>query len=246
MWLYYVLLGFLVFCIVFHFLTRKYINPYKLYFFLGKKGSGKSTVLTKIRLTEQKRGKKVFSNADVPGTYYFDPRSDLGKYAVPVGSVIVIDEVSTYWDNRKWKSMEDYIITWFRYQRQYKLTVYLFSQTFDVDVKIRNLADEMYLVRKKFRVFSIARRIDKNITIKNGSAEAPSTLAEDFEFVSLLAPNAIKITFIPHWTKYFESFNPPHLPHKDYTQRDGKIENRGIFGGFLTLFHIPPVPDYSA
>lgn len=199
-------------------LTRKFINPFKLYFFMGKKGSGKSTVLTKIALQELKKGKSVFSTEDVPGTYEFKAEY-VGFYELPENSVVLIDEASIAWNNRHWKSLRDEVIEWFRFQRKRRLTVYLFSQTFDVDVKIRDLSDEMFLVTKFARVLSIARRIDKNITIKNGSAEAPSTLAEDYKFVPLLSPNSIKITYIPKYTKYFISFNPPPLPEKDFVLR---------------------------
>ena len=50
------LIAFLIFVLfpfaffVFHFFTRKYLNPYKLIFIFGKKGSGKSTLLAKYAL----------------------------------------------------------------------------------------------------------------------------------------------------------------------------------------------------
>lgn len=216
----YILIVVFVLIIIWDKTTRKYLNPYKLYFFMGKKGSGKSTVLTKIALQELKKGKTVFSTEDVPGTYEFKPEF-VGFYELPENSVVLIDEASIAWNNRHWKSLRDEVIEWFRFQRKRRLTVYLFSQTFDVDVKIRDLSDEMFLVTKFARVLSIARRIEKNITIKNGSAEAPSTLAEDYKFVPLLSPNSIKITFIPKYTKYFTSFNPPSLDSKEFVLRPG-------------------------
>lgn len=223
----YILIAVLTLIVIWDKLTRKYINPYKLYFFMGKKGSGKSTVLTKIALQELKKGKSVFSTEDVPGTYEFKAEY-VGFYELPENSVVLIDEASIAWNNRHWKSLRDEVIEWYRFQRKRKLTVYLFSQTFDVDVKIRDLSDEMFLVTKFARVLSIARRIDKSITIKNGSAEAPSTLAEDYKFVPLFSPNSIKITFIPKYTKYFTSFNPPPLPVKDFILRP-PIEDDRLF-----------------
>lgn len=215
----YILIVFLALMVLWDKLTRKYVNPYKLYFFMGKKGSGKSTVLTKIAIQELKKGRTVYSTEDVPGTFAITP-SDIGYYEFEDNSVILIDEASLAWNNRNWKSLKDEVIEWYRFQRKRRLIVYLFSQTFDVDVKLRDLSDSMYLVTKFARVFSIARKIDKNITIKNGSAEAPSTLAEDFQFVPLLSPGSIKITFIPRYVKYFTSFNPPALQHKQFRLRD--------------------------
>lgn len=39
-------------------LTDKYVNPYKLIMIFGKKGSGKTTTLTKIALKELKKKEK--------------------------------------------------------------------------------------------------------------------------------------------------------------------------------------------
>lgn len=44
----------LVFIVVFHLSTKKYINPYKCIGIFGKKGSGKTTLLTKLALQHKK------------------------------------------------------------------------------------------------------------------------------------------------------------------------------------------------
>ena len=55
-------------------LTQKYVNPYKLIMIFGKKGSGKSTTLTKLALQHIKKGWTVYSTELIPGTYYIKPR----------------------------------------------------------------------------------------------------------------------------------------------------------------------------
>lgn len=211
-----ILFGFCLFCLVYHFSTIKYLNPYKLYLVFGKKGSGKSTLLTKIAIQNLKRGKMVYTTERIPGTYQIDANKDIGYYDFPYGSVILIDEVGMIWDNRKFKTFSDAVRDWFKLQRHRHLTVYMFSQTFDVDIKLRVLTDNMYLCSRKFRVFSVARRIDRSIVLNNSTAEAPSSIDENLSFVPLWAPNAIKITFIPAWTKYFDSFEAPKLLPKQY------------------------------
>ena len=57
----YILLGLILLIIFWHFTTIKYINPYKLYFYFGKKGSGKSTLLSKIAYENLKKGHQVYS-----------------------------------------------------------------------------------------------------------------------------------------------------------------------------------------
>ena len=51
--------------------------------------------------------------------------------------------------------MKPEVVEFFRYQRHHKLTIYMFSQSFDVDKKLRDLCDELYLLKSFARVFSI-------------------------------------------------------------------------------------------
>lgn len=46
----------------FHLVTRRFLNPYKLIFIFGKKGSGKSTVLSKLAYRYIKQGKEVYKD----------------------------------------------------------------------------------------------------------------------------------------------------------------------------------------
>lgn len=198
--------------LIWHFSTKKMINPYKLVFIMGKKGSGKSTFMTKIRIKTLRRGGVVYTNAkDIPNCIYFEP-SDIGHIPFPEGSTILIDECSLVWPNRNWKNTKPETIQWFRYQRQYRCKVYLFSQTFDVDSKIRDLSDSMYLVTPFLRAWSVARAIDKKIVIQHGNRDSPSTIAEDFDFRPFFRSGAFRFTFIPRWSRYFKSFNPPQIP----------------------------------
>lgn len=208
----YLLLFFVVFYIVFHLLTKNYLNPYKLIFIFGKKGSGKTTTLTKIALTNIRKGYKVYSTIDIPGTYLFDIK-ELGIKTFEPYSVVLCDEIGMVWDARDFSKFPKYVRDFFKYQRQYKLKVYLFSQTFDVDKKIRDLTDEMYLLKNVARVFSVQRRIIKNICIKD-CADGTSTLSEDYKFDSILF-GGIKVCFIPRYVAFFKSYDPKKLAYID-------------------------------
>lgn len=201
-----------VFFISFHVLTKGYLNPYKLYMVFGKKGSGKTTFLTKLAVKYMRKGWKVYSNVDIPGVIIFDPTL-LGKFTMPRNSLILIDEVGMIWDNRDFKSFPKHIRNYFKYQRQYGHIVYLFSQTFDVDLKLRNLTDRMYLLTNFMRVFSLCRGISKSITIQQGSEGQASTLVDQYQFDSILAAGAIQFTFIPRYAPLYQSYNPPVLPY---------------------------------
>ena len=173
---------------LFLFLTKKYVNPYKLYLFFGKKGCGKSTLLQKLVSYYSKRGYTCYCNIgdstlpnvipihieDLPQLsmayknptlkdplirkyykLYVDPSFDIKngklpqdiKLPVPVSvkphSVIFCDEINLLWDNRDFKSFPKDMQKYFRLQRHYKHIFIGFSQTYDCDKKIRDLADEL-------------------------------------------------------------------------------------------------------
>lgn len=202
----------IIFALIYDYLTRDYLNPYKLIMVFGKKGSGKTTYLTKVALKNIRAGRKVYSTIYIPGTELFSV-DDIGTYTFPKGSVVLIDEVGMVWDNRDFKNFKPYVRDYFKYQRQYKNTVYLFSQTFDVDLKLRNLTDEMYLLKNVGRIFSVARKINKNITIQKAEEGRASSLVDDYVFASIFVKNGIQITFIPRYVDFFKSYDPKPLPN---------------------------------
>lgn len=206
-----------VFLILYAICTKKYVNPYTLNMVFGKKGSGKSTLLTKLALNYIKKGRKVYSTEKIVGTYHISPE-DVGYYEFDENSVVLIDEVGMVWDNRDFKNFKTDVRDWFKLQRHRKITVYLFSQSFDVDKKIRDLCDNMYLLTKFARVFSIAKRINKKLVLNNSTAEAPSKIDEDLVFDSILFifSGSRIVTFIPKYAKYFDSFKNDKLKEKEF------------------------------
>ena len=204
----------------------KYRNPYKLYMVFGKKGSGKTTYMTKLAINYQKKGWKVYCDREIPGCFVFKTE-DFGKYQFPENSLVLVDEVGLVWDNRNFKSFPEHVKVYFKYQRQYKNVVYLFSQSFDVDKKIRDLTDHLYF----FNCFSIARRVTKKITVVHAdkSAQGESKIVDDYNIDPLWQCffGSIVITYIPHWAKYFKPYNPPALPPYE-VQKMPCPESRGL------------------
>lgn len=202
---------------VFHFATRKYLNPYKLIFIFAKKGQGKSTLLTKMALHHLKRGWHVYSTEPIPGCYLIAPE-DIGYFEFPWHSLVVIDEIGMIWDNRNFKSFKPEIRDWFKLQRHRKIKVICASQSFDVDKKIRDLADDMFLLQKKFRVFSYGKRILKILDITEATGDSESRIVDNLKFDSIFWfwAGSRTLTFIPAWTKYFNTFAAPQLAYKDF------------------------------
>lgn len=201
----------------FHLATRKYLNPYKLIFVFAKKGQGKSTLLTKMALQHLKRGWDVYSTEPIPGCHLIAPE-DIGYFEFPWHSLVVIDEIGMIWDNRNFKNFRPEVRDWFKLQRHRKIKVICASQSFDVDKKIRDLADDMFLLQKKFRVFSYGKRILKILDITEATGDSESRIVDNLKFDSIFWfwAGSRTLTFIPAWTKYFNTFSAPQLGAKDF------------------------------
>lgn len=206
------IIGFALYC-------RQFGNPYKLIMIFGKKGCGKTTFITKYAWKYCQKGFPVYVDAPVSfeheNLHYFDSKQ-LGQKVFPPESIVFIDEVGIVFDNRNFKSLKPEVRNYFKLQRHYRNTVYMFSQDFDVDVKIRKLTDYMYLMENKMNVFSFARRIKRTITVVNATAEGESRIADNLEFVplwmSLFGVKTFILTFVPRWVKRFDSYVTEDIP----------------------------------
>lgn len=204
---------------VFCFVTRKYLNPYTLTFIFAKKGQGKSTLLTKVALQHLAKGWTVYSTDPIPGCYYV-PVEDVGYYEFKPHSLLIIDEIGMIWDNRNFKKFPMEVRDWFKLQRHRHVKVYCASQSFDVDKKIRDLADDMFLLQKKFRIWSYGKRILKILDIveATGDNNSESRIVDQLKFDSLLwfFLGSRTLTYIPRWAPYFDSFSAPPLKEKEW------------------------------
>lgn len=211
---YFLLFVFLVVLVLF-LISRPYINPYRLYMVFGKKGSGKTTLMTKLAYQYSRRGWKVFSNVELPFATVIDVKL-LGTFVPPPESLLLLDEVGMIWDNRHYKDFPDSVRDYFKLQRHYHNVVYLFSQTFDIDIKLRTLTDVMYLVTSPIPILSIARRIKRTIVLVQPGPDTEGRIADSLQFVpvilSLFGYRSILFTWIPRWSRYFDSFSQPDKP----------------------------------
>lgn len=178
-------------------------QPYFTCMIIGKKGSGKTTDIAKRSLKAQKKGIKVYSTIEIPGNYIFNP-IDIKEFTFEPNSLILIDEIGLIWDNRDFKTFEKGVNIWFKYSRQYKCQVYLYSQAFDVDLKIRNMVDKMYLMTRIGKI-TLLKPIIKKIGIStdiNGNGSLVDTYRFSWFF-------DWRINYMPRYYGLFKSFNPP-------------------------------------
>lgn len=203
--------------VVWDLFTRKYLNPYKLYLVFGKKGSGKSTYLVKLARKYMKKGWNVYTNMDelfIPGVRHFDIQH-LGDFVPEAHSVLLLDEVGMIWDNRDYKVFKPQVRDFFKLQRHYHVLVYMASQTFDVDKKLRDLCDGMFLHSNFARVFTLGKRITRKVVITESTSEAESRISEDLVMLPFWDWT---LTYIPKYAKFFDSHSVPSKPYLEYTE----------------------------
>lgn len=215
-WYYILFILVVLFAIPTFYLNIKYRNPYKLIMIFGKKGSGKTTYLCKLAQKHLKKGWTVFSTVQIPGTYLIDGK-DVGLLQFPRDSVILMDEVGMLYDNREFKNFKNSTRDYFKLQRHYGHKIYLFSQTWDIDVKLRNLTDQMYLLINFFGWLSVGKQIKRKIVVVKPTENTESRIADELVISPfILTPLGARVfTFIPYWAKYFNSFEAPELEHKE-------------------------------
>lgn len=198
---------YLVLFTVWNFLTLKYKQKDSLVLWIASIGQGKSSTLAKNCLKARKNGSVVYSNCDdinIDGVRIFDTM-DLGEYRVQ-NAQIEIDEISVYYDNRNYKQTSKQFIKWLRYSRHERLNVNMYTQSYDVDKKIRTLCSAIWFGKKYFRVFTVWRKLRKEIAIKDDAINAESQIVDELAFQPWWIPGNIKITFIPKYINYFDSF----------------------------------------
>lgn len=201
---------FVHFLLFFVYSVFRFRNPYRLHLVIGKKGAGKTTYLSRVGQSVLRSGVKVYANFRLSGAVYFDTADiDSGNYSFDYGSVILIDEAGTVWDSRNYSKFSPYTRDFFKYQRKLGLTVYLASQTSDVDVKIRILCDDLLVFRPILNVFSFGRYYLNRICIVHPSADAEARITDDLVPVPLwtllVGGRPGRIMFLPRWASVFDT-----------------------------------------
>lgn len=215
------------FCSVFGFLfycSRKYNNPNKLIFIFGKKGSGKSTYMVSLMLKHLRRGWHVYTNmfdVNIPGVRLMNVNQLISCVPDP-HSVLFIDEGGLIWDNRASKTFAKGYTEFFKLQRKYKCKVYINSQDFDIDKKIRQLTDRMVLMSSIAGCIGVVRPIIRKVALVEASANGESRIADNLKFASLLS---FRFIWLPFYFRYFNSFQAPYRPPVTFDTVAGELSD---------------------
>lgn len=198
---------FLIWKIIFVLFIDKKNNLFDLYF--GVPGSGKTTFAAWLTKRYLKRNKTVWSTVPIKGAYKVE-KNDIGYYEISNG-LLTWDEAGVDCDNRNYKKNFTYEqVEWLKYHRHYNVDIACFTQYWnDIDIKLRNLATRLYLVKKSFIPYFIKRRrIGKRIGIDPQTKQ----IIDEYYFV----PFTTKYIFCKNLWKMFNSHEHKELSKKDF------------------------------
>ena len=213
-------------------------HPHVLNVYFGVPGSGKTTFaayLTRWALQENviirfcrrhqnpvtrallnsrylKRRIDVYSNVPITGAYVLNAREDIGHYMIEDAKVI-IDEAGIEYNNRNFKSFPQEAVYFYKYHRHYRVSVDVFSQSYeDMDVTLRRLAQNFYVVRRSLVPFCVvARRIRRRVGVDEHTKQIADLYA-----LGLPVLDTKRIFSPPLW-KMFNSYSRRELPRKEWS-----------------------------
>lgn len=187
--------------------------PRGMTLFIGAPGSGKTTLCAyfakRFFKSKEYKDKNIFSNVPILGCKVIDPQTDMGRFLIEDG-VVIIDEGGIEFNNRQYKSLSKDIIKFGKLYRHYGISSFLFfSQGMDIDVTWVRLCDRICLVRKSYIPFFICvQEVRKFI----GIDELSKQLVDQYEFQKF----GKHLIFAPLCWKLFDTYETPPLPSKSF------------------------------
>lgn len=182
--------------------------------FVGLRGAGKSNLASALAQYWIKKGKKVYSNFPIKGTYEYDI-SDLGTYLIE-NCVLILDEAGIDMSNRKileksMKGIKENNRKFWKLTRHYGIdNIYLFSQAFDYDITLRRLCDAQYILSPSFFNNWTKITLLKQYWDVTEEGDSPCIKMEIVKFPHLRC-------YRKPWFKYYDSFTVDELPNKDFS-----------------------------
>lgn len=185
--------------------------------YFGSPGCGKTTFAVKLMRKDRKHD-RCYANFQhsVPDQFTCD-LVDLGDWTFPPDSHVLIDEAGIEYNNRKFKSLPQKTIKWFKLHRHFRCDCAIFSQSWeDMDITIRRLSDRLWYMLK-IGPWTLTRRVYKRVTVDDKTQQ----IIDGYKMANLawlliyplqcdfLFKRKFYITFRPFYYKYFDSYSVP-------------------------------------
>lgn len=179
----------------------------KIYF--GVPGSGKTTNAARIVLNNLRKGITTYSNVPIKGAVLYDPKV-IGQVDISKCDLI-IDEAGIHYNNRKFKTLPQEQIEWFKLSRHYGVkNIHIFSQSYDdMDITLRRLADEIYIVKRTLIPYLFMTR---RIYVKVGIDKDTHQIMDMYFFRGL----GITLYFGFRYWHMFDSYSKKPLPQTQW------------------------------
>lgn len=188
---------------------------YSCSMYMGFPGSGKSTFAAYLAKKYLRAGWTVYSNVPIKGCYILDPAKEFGKYRLNKRSLVIIDEAGFDFDSRKFSSFSDHNKYGFKYHRHMYVDIVLFSQSDDIDKKIRDLCRCVYYMKKPWH-YRLTKCFKRQLFIKKFDVDPITT---EPRFLWSKVPwwgGGTKHIFGPAVWSMFDSYCLDELPTKEF------------------------------
>lgn len=232
------LLGLFAFVIAFFYYSAKIKDFYGISMLVGQIGSGKSSIICYYIRKYLNDGYTVYADfeTNIPGCRLIDLH-DLANCIPEPESVIFCDESSLQFFSRDFSTFKKYT-QFFAMCRHCRCKVVMASQSFDIDLYIRNRVNSMYLI-KRVGCISYMRKIKKLQTVldcqnlSNGQDVRNSGLVDGYQYAGFFEKNGFKMFWLPSLWKWHDSFYMEKKPFLSYTVPCTEEASKPSLGTYL-------------
>lgn len=180
--------------------------------YFGSPGCGKTTTAVRNIIKNRDKGsyRRYYTNFDCEVATNIS-LENLGDWTLPSHSHLTIDESGIEYNNRKYKSLPQKTIEWFKLHRHYRVDVDLYSQSWeDTDITFRRLCDNYWNVRK-LGPFTLVRRVRRFVDVDDETKQIKDGYEMCHLIDNLLPWRRNSFFFVPRWRyyRYFDSYSVP-------------------------------------